>query len=435
MTPLMHHWRKLLAALVPGVLIIGIGLLSGSQLGSSPGPRPPTSTPVPTPTPFLSVTDIATGVDHTCAAIDDGTMRCWGDNVSGQLGDQQACGTTNCLAPVTVMANSAPLTGVLAVSTGDDFSCAALSGGARCWGKNNEDQVGALCGLAGQVDPCLDGVLVGNLFSAPSLSSGLSHTCVSTVQCWGSNILQRLGLGDNNNVNSKPFAWPVCANPSCTASFGGVSSLDVGDAHTCAVIAADGGVKCWGSDENMQLGLGKLDIFTPFSSPVSVCETGHYQFDCPPLTGVSAVAAAGTHTCALMQATGGVKCWGTRTGFGENGAGALPVDIAGLSSGVTAIAAGTNHACALMSDGTVKCFGDNSLGQLGDNQVCGMTTCSPATVANLNNVISIASNVDHTCAVKGDGTAWCWGTNGSGQLGDGTTDASLVPVKVVGFGP
>ena len=134
--------------------------------------------------------------------------------------------------------------------------------------------------------------------------------------------------------------------------------------------------------------------------------------------GVTAITAS----CALTAA-GGVKCWG---------ADYAPLDVPGLSSGVASIATGSGHSCALMRTGGVKCWGSNDFGELGNGTTTSSST--PVGVSHLGSgVTAIAAGASHTCALMGTGALECWGSNGNGELGDGTTTNRLTPVGVVGF--
>ena len=220
-----------------------------------------------------------------------GRVKCWGDNSGGQLGD----GTkTNRTTPVDVVTLTS---GVADVAAGTAHTCAlTTAGGVKCWGRNEAGQLG-------------DGTTTNRL--TPVDVSGLSS---------------------------------------------GVAALSADAFHTCALTTA-GGLKCWGSNNRGQLGDGTT---TNRSTPVDVVGLS---------SGAAAVSAGGVHTCALTTAGGG-KCWGGNE-FGQLGDETTtnrttPVGVVGLASGVAAVSAGSSHTCALTTAGGVKCWGSSLVGQLGD---------------------------------------------------------------------
>jgi alpha-tubulin suppressor-like RCC1 family protein len=146
------------------------------------------------------------------------------------------------------------------------------------------------------------------------------------------------------------------------------------------------------------------------------------------LTKVAALAAGEFHTCAVL-ADGTVRCWGENT-FGQLGDGTtdntrpLPVPVSGLSTAAVGLAAGRDHTCAVLADGSGRCWGGNAFGQIGDGTTTGRVL--PMAVNGLTNAVAIAAGGDHTCARLADGSVRCWGSNISGQLGDGDTSPDAV---------
>ena len=200
----------------------------------------------------------------------------------------------------------------------------------------------------------------------------------------------------------------------------GVQAIATGYNHTCALTASNG-VKCWARNSHGQLGDG---TYTDRYIPVNVVGLS---------SGVQAIAAGGTHTCALT-AFGGVKCWGYYDyGNYHDYFPNAPVDLGGLTSGVQAIAAKLWHTCALTNSGGVKCWGFNSFGQLGNGTTTIFYTPPVDVVGLSSGVQAIAAGGLHTCALTASGGVKCWGQNTYGQLGDGTTTDRYTPVDVVGL--
>ncbi|MDO9455164.1 RCC1 domain-containing protein, partial [Nocardioides sp.] len=146
------------------------------------------------------------------------------------------------------------------------------------------------------------------------------------------------------------------------------------------------------------------------------------------LTGATELAAGGLHTCALLG-DASVRCWGDDTsgqlGTGSSSAGQAntPVAVVGLSGPVVALDTGTFHTCAVIDDGTVQCWGNNGDRRLGATTTSDRTS-TPVTVTGLTDVVDVAAGDRHTCALTGAGAVRCWGRNLDGQLGDGTDQAT-----------
>ena len=367
------------------------------------------------------VAAISAGSYHACALTVAGAVKCWGRNTEGELGD----GTTrNQPTPVDVVGLTS---GMSAISAGANHSCAlTTSGGVKCWGDNYMGELGDgtttvrsfpvdVLGLASGVRAISAGGYMP-LAGGGDRNFG-DHTCALTtvggVKCWGGNYFGELGDGTTTDRSA-----PV----NVSGLSGGVSAITAGGLHTCVATTA-GGVQCWGSNDSGQLGNGAT---THYTVPIAVNGTSG---------GVSTIALGRGYTCVLNTA-GGAQCRG-RNDYGQLGDGTTAsrytaADVSGLTTGVSAISAGSDHACALTVAGGVKCWGDNSHGQLGD----GTTTEQhiPVSVSGLaSGIKAISTGGYHTCALTTAGGVKCWGRNSSGQLGDGTTTERHTPVNVSGL--
>jgi alpha-tubulin suppressor-like RCC1 family protein len=353
--------------------------------------------------------EIDAGGTQTCALVSTGVARCWGANVDGQLGTGD---TLDSPLPVTVSG----LTDSVAISSGSNHVCAVVSDGtARCWGNNSWGKLGN--GEHGvppvKVFEALP-VPVEGLTDVVAISAGSAHSCAllvdGTARCWGWNLFGQLG-----NEDSYPSFSDV---PVPVTGLTGAAAISAGGGHSCALVL-DGTVRCWGHSKEGQLGNGTT---TDATTPVAVSG----------LNSAVTISAGSQHTCAAL-AGGDVRCWGSNesnqlgTGLKLRNS-TVPVRVFGLSSAAS-VSAGGQHACALLRDGSARCWGANKYGQLGSGTLTSSRV--PVRVVSLAGARAVTAGGPYTCArlTKG-GAARCWGRNQAGQLGNGTTTNSPVPVPV-----
>jgi alpha-tubulin suppressor-like RCC1 family protein len=398
---------------------------------------------VSSPVPVAGLTEvkaIAAGWKHSLAVKQDGTVWGWGDNATGELGINSTG------SPEKVPVQVQNLTGITAVSAGENFSAALRSDGTVwAWGNNELGTIGN--GEAKPFTRVLRPSMVINLTEVTAISSGFRHTLAlrvdGTIWGWGSNTFGALG---NNGTPNTPYPTPVqvlnvgnavaiaasIGNGLCLDGTGilrawgtnGVGEVGNGTAVTqdlpipllnmtnvtvlapatsnTMVLRDDGTVWGWGTNNYGQLGFGPQS-FTAISAPNQV------------LTGVASLAAGNTHTIAL-KTDGTVWTWGNNQ-FGQMGKGATsapvltPSQVPGLAN-ILSIAAGGTSCYAVQSDGSLVQWGDID-GVLGS----AAPILSPTLVTGFNNIKTLAPGWAHIVALKNDGTVWAWGENAYGQVG------------------
>lgn len=428
------------------------------QLGT--GDTQATSTPAKV-AGVADVIDLAAGSNFTCALTSAGAVSCWGGNTAGQLGTA----ATRTARPVAMAGLDAD---IVAISAGNDLACARTADGAAlCWGSNAAGQLGTGTTIASKEPITVTGLDKG----VTSLSAGAAtgdHVCAviddGTARCWGGNAGGQLGndasttitapaavtgpgaeatdvqAGGTSTCGRTPEGAAVCWGDNAAGQLGtmtrgssaiarAVTGLDTGvtavaagaptSTQSCAVV--DGGVRCWGTST------GGLGDGTGRSSATPVAVSG--------LSDAAEVSAGGAHACARTEA-GAIVCWGRNlsgeVGDGTTTARPAPVPVSGIASGATSVHAGRTFTCATIEGGTVRCWGDNSSGQLG----IGSTTSSstPVAVTGLPaDVTAIATGRSTACAVTGTGEVWCWGDDVAGQVGDGGRAPVTTPVRVPGL--
>ena len=355
---------------------------------------------------------LSAGGDHTCgltATVSgtlEGTALCWGANGSGQVGDGTTTGQT---APTTL---SVPLT-LKAVSAGYRHTCAVTQAGASwCWGLNTSGQLG-VGSLSGQTTPTLVNGSISWATVAASGSSAGSHTCglaqSGAAYCWGANAAGQVG-DTTTTLRSSP-----------TAVAGSLTwrSISVGASHTCGITT--GLVpNCWGKNETGQLGAG-FSAVRPLPADIS----GGFTW--------TMLTVGDRHSCGIVG-TGTAYCWGDNAsgqlGDGTTTSRKLPTRVSG-GLAWKAISAGYDHSCGLTVAGIAYCWGSNLEGQIGNGTSGDLNgRSSPTLVSGLLTWSTISAGATHSCGTTTANVAYCWGGNGDGQLGDGSTASRTAPVAV-----
>jgi alpha-tubulin suppressor-like RCC1 family protein len=407
--------RTLAPTLAGGLLVIALGCREDAESPTGPEAAAPDAPSLAIATAPLAFRQVSAGSSHTCGVTSSNLAYCWGANGVGQLGD----GThTRRLRPVAVAGGHH----FVQISAGTAYTCAVTDENrAYCWGANDDGELGN----GTTTSRSTPGVISGYRFR--QIRAGFRHTCgigpTNIAYCWGNNDFGQLGTGGFQTMRPVRVARGLLWR-----------QVIAGASHTCGATTDNRGY-CWGDNGFGQLGDGTR---TRRSKPAliagglafrQVVPGGGVFFE----SGDESIVDDG-HTCGLTTADK-AYCWGLKVADnGTSGKDNLtPVEVPG-GRRYRFINTGVLHACAVTLSDVVFCWGDNGEGQLGVGSGTSNSS-SPVRVAGALafSAVSTGTLGYHNCAwTTTDHRAYCWGRNGSGQLGDGTTTTRFKPVAVLG---
>jgi len=416
-------------------LVMTFEAIQSTFAGRAPGWAGCCETPYPEPSRFgadwtapTRARQVVAGGGQTCLLTEDGAVRCWGYNETGQLG----CGTAEPIGDDEPASAGCvvDLGGrVVQLAGGFLHTCALLEGGrVRCWGLGdggrlgygNTDTIGDDESPASAGDVDVGGTVL-------QVDVGGTNTCAvlegGRLRCWGGALFGQLGHGDVEPIGDDET--PASAGDIDVG--GRVLQVAVGGGHVCALLE-DGFVRCWGDGSRGQLGHGDVETIGDDEAPASA---GPVDVGGP----VARIASGRYNTCAL-RTDGQVFCWGEgidgqlgnlsseTIGDDETPALAGPVDVGGPAVDVLL---GPSHACVLLEGGGVRCWGSSLHGPLGYGDMHNVGDDeTPASVGDIDvggTVVALSSGKFYNCAIMADLAVRCWGSGADGQLGYGTMDA------------
>jgi alpha-tubulin suppressor-like RCC1 family protein len=373
-------------------------------------------------------TQVVGGANHTCALIEHGLVGCWGYDYYGQLGDGVMTQSIDAQVPQPTPKIVTGISGATAIAAGSQHTCViAADKSVKCWGSNSSGALGN-----GQTTDSSTPVAAG-LSNVTKIAAGNGATCAITtggnLYCWGNNGNGQLGNGGTNQTSTPTLV-----------SLPAVTNVSVNQNHACATVAG-GMAYCWGYDQGGDIGqAGTCNSYYAQYYPQYCAQYtfawnfGSYSTPTvvPTLTATSTVLAGGSHSCAL-NTDGSVRCFGFDD-VGELGTGTVPpitVPTPQLipSYTVKSLYVGTNDSCGVDANGALTCWGQNYYGQLSAGS---STVLTPTAIPSVKSVTSVGLGDQHSCAVDSTGVS-CWGSNSQGQLGTGNTQNSSSPAAVLYF--
>jgi len=371
---------------------------------------------------------LALGGFHGCVIRDDDTVRCWGRNEEGQLGLGHTTDVGDGFSGLDVRDASPVEVGpVASLELGTVATCAIASGALKCWGDGFNGVLGQgdledLGGTPATVPSAIPPVQLGASFLPRAVAIAQQGTCAVSdtgrVKCWGTKATGYVGVAQVGTPGAPAIADMGFVEIGTPLDPFPVDELVRGDNHVC--VRSGGRVRCWGSGPL----IGRADFqWTGDDEPPS---------SAPDLNdgwAAASLAAGSRHTCAVTS-EGAVRCWGdNEVGQLATGGVARVIGVAGripFSGELRAreVVAGGGHSCALFTDGSVRCWGGNQAGALGrGDEVTPVASAADVVPVDLGGPAhDIAAGTNFTCAVMRDGAVRCWGDGSQGSLGTNATE-------------
>jgi alpha-tubulin suppressor-like RCC1 family protein len=316
---------------------------------------------------------LSAGRHHTCALVEGGKVKCWGWGGFGQLGQDSGLQIGYKLGDMDKLRSVQLGKNALQLSSGVNHTCALLEGGeVKCWGKGEFGQLGqdSQVWIGANPGDMLRLKAIHLVKKAVHVSAGYEHTCAllegGEVKCWGSGEFGQLGQDSNEIIGGKPGDL---ANLNAVKLVKKAVKLSAGAHHTCA-LEEGGELKCWGKGEFGQLGQDSQNWIG--TSPGDILRLNAIYLGKKAVN----VSAGYEHTCALLEG-GEVKCWGygsagqlgqdSKEDIGDKLGDMAKLRPVSLGQKALQVSAGRVHTCALLKSGEVKCWGDGEFGQLGQD--------------------------------------------------------------------
>ncbi len=429
----MSRRLRFVSLVVAATAMLGVSPVSAAPTphANDPAPGEPNSDASATDVgtlsaPLSGIAKIVPAYDSTCALMTNGTAKCWGYNNDGELGNGNF---TDSLTPVNVKgpSGSGVLSGIVDLTAGEYHTCALLADGtAKCWGYNNSGELG---------DGTFTDRNLPRTVKAPNGSgalSGITQLVASTdttcarlnsgqARCWGYNLYGGIGDGTTTHRNLPRTVKPASGTGAMTNIFAVAPGY-----YTSCFLINGGTARCVGYNGDGELGNGTT---TDSLTPVTVLNGSGVGA----LSGITFMESSYFNTCVALS-NGQARCWGDNND-GEVGDGtsgnyrSLPRTVknaagTGALTGVVELTVDGYQACVRFATGTAQCWGYNYYGVIGDGTT--VDRSKPRDVKNSNgvgalaNITQIQTGPYSTCARLTDGTARCWGYNFEGNLGSGT---------------